>query len=282
MDNHVHSWPQASSSARFSFALEYYGSDAVLPAGHVHGPSISECFIVQYCTCGCGEFEVDGLVTKVKSDQCMIIFPGQVYIERADQDDPWGILWISLSGESIACFFERLGITPASPVITHCEQSLILSLMQDIIKTADSTGFQRELLLGKHILELFDEFSRRYTAQSNSHATLHAQDSYVNQAIYYLDMHYSQKALTVEALAQIIGLNRSYLYEIFKAKTGLSPQEYLTRLRINKACEFLLLPQATVTSVAYSVGYEPLIFSKAFKRITGMSPSEYRRKKLDQ
>ena len=74
-----------------------------------------------------------------------------------------------------------------------------------------------------------------------------------------------------------MGLNRSYLYEIFKEEMGMSPQEYLSRLRIAKACEYLELPQATVTSVALAVGYEPSVFSKALKKIMGINPGKFKK-----
>ena len=57
----------------------------------------------------------------------------------------------------------------------------------------------------------------------------------------------------------------------------MSMQDYLISYRMKKACDFLSLPQATISNVAYSVGYDPLTFSKIFKRTIGVSPTEYRK-----
>ena len=269
---------QARSAINFDLTLEYYGSDGRLPPGNVYGPVLDSVYLLQYCSMGRGVFEVDGITFALKSGDCMVTFPGQTHIERADERDPWALTWIALSGKSAASFFSKLDITPSNPLITHCEQSSIPLLLQEIVEAADTVGFQRDFLLGARLFEFFDECSRRQTAAAHPNMPVHARDSYVAQATYYLDMHYSRKNITIKSLAENIGLNRSYLYEIFKEKTGLSPQEYLTRLRVNKACEFLLLPQATVASVAYSIGYEPSVFSKAFKRVMGITPIEYKQK----
>jgi AraC-like DNA-binding protein len=91
-------------------------------------------------------------------------------------------------------------------------------------------------------------------------------------------MHFTENNISVEKVANDIGIDRSYFYEIFKESMGMSPKEYLTYLRIKKSKELLKMPNATVTNVAYSVGYEPSVFSKAFKSATGISPMIYMEK----
>lgn len=93
--------------------------------------------------------------------------------------------------------------------------------------------------------------------------------------IYYTTLVTEQ--VTIASLAKQLGLNRSYLYEIFKEIKGISPQEYLTQLRIRKACALLQIPGVSVTSAACSVGYEPSVFSKAFKRVMGINPAAYKK-----
>ena len=86
----------------------------------------------------------------------------------------------------------------------------------------------------------------------------------------------------MDSLAQLLGLNRSYLYRIFKEYMGISPQAYLMKIRIEHACNLLIMPQHSVTSIAYQVGYEPLSFTRAFKNATGITPQEYRKKNMEE
>ena len=64
---------------------------------------------------------------------------------------------------------------------------------------------------------------------------------------------------------------------LFHRQTGLSPQQYLTDIRINKARELLATTNYNVSEVADLTGYpNPLYFSRIFKKHTGVSPSRYK------
>ncbi len=268
----------SSSEISFDMTLDHCAANSPLPSGNVHGPVFSGFYLLQYCCSGYGEIEADGQIFRVNPGECIISFPGQIRIERADVKNPWTLSWLSINGNSVASFFSKLGITPQNPIIKHCEHSNIPIILEQIVEVANTVGPQRDFMLGAGLFNLFNEFSQRQAAKSNLLTHSPARDTYVAQASHFLDMNYSRTNITIKEVAETVGLNRSYLYEIFKEKLGISPQEYLTRLRINKAREFLLLPQTTVTSVSYSVGYEPSVFSKAFKRVTGMTPIEYKQK----
>ena len=103
------------------------------------------------------------------------------------------------------------------------------------------------------------------------------ESTYVNQALEYMEYNCNEK-LTIADVAAHIGLTRSYFYTIFKAHTHMSPQQYLTKLRITKACELLSYPNSTVTSVANALGYDTSVFYRHFKEIIGYSPSEYKQR----
>ena len=100
----------------------------------------------------------------------------------------------------------------------------------------------------------------------------------MEHALQYMQEHY-REAVRVKDVADFVGLNRSYLTNSFKKILGETPQEYLIRLRMEKAEELLKTTQEPVAEIAALVGYEdPLTFSKVFKRERGISPKEYRGK----
>lgn len=82
--------------------------------------------------------------------------------------------------------------------------------------------------------------------------------------------------LSVDGMAEELGVSRSYLMREFKKTTGRTVNQYLTALRIEKAKE--LLPLRTVTETAFEVGYNHAnYFSTVFKKQTGSTPLEYQR-----
>lgn len=76
------------------------------------------------------------------------------------------------------------------------------------------------------------------------------------------------------------GVSRSCLYRAFQAEFRCSPSDYLTRFRIQRACQLLCHSTLSVSAVAVSAGFaDPFYFSRAFRREVGCSPSAYRTQK---
>lgn len=101
-------------------------------------------------------------------------------------------------------------------------------------------------------------------------------DRQVEQAIRWFSLQYQQQ-LSIEELARQLGYHRAHLFHAFKVRTGLSPKQYLMKVRMDKAKQLLTGVALTVDQIASSVGFnDALYFSRQFRKITGMSPSEYR------
>jgi AraC-like DNA-binding protein len=83
---------------------------------------------------------------------------------------------------------------------------------------------------------------------------------------------------TVKGLARRAGMAKSSFSERFRDAVGRPPLQYLTDVRMQKACELLARSDMAVKSVAVTVGYESASsFSSAFKRRIGCGPAEYRK-----
>jgi YesN/AraC family two-component response regulator len=99
----------------------------------------------------------------------------------------------------------------------------------------------------------------------------------MRQMSRYIEENYN-KPIGMKRLAQKFGFVPSYLSKLFREYKGISPLDYITKLRIERAkvliCESDIL---LVRDVSRLVGYEdPLYFSKLFRKETGHSPSEYK------
>ena len=81
--------------------------------------------------------------------------------------------------------------------------------------------------------------------------------------------------VSISALAGELNLDRSYFSTLFRQQTGLSPQQYLLRCRMEHARELLCSHGFTPGEAALAVGYPDIFaFSRMFKRYYGFSPSE--------
>ncbi|GAB6991744.1 response regulator transcription factor [Paenibacillus pini] len=83
--------------------------------------------------------------------------------------------------------------------------------------------------------------------------------------------------LSLKQIAEQVHLHPVYLGKLFKAEEGISFNDYLLKIRMEKAKELLLYTDKKVYEIAQEVGYQELDwFYKKFKEYTGVSTSEYR------
>lgn len=92
----------------------------------------------------------------------------------------------------------------------------------------------------------------------------------------YIEVNYTRQ-ISLPELSAKFGYTASYINRIFKKEYGVSPLQYLTRLKISRAKEILQKsPDINIKSVAQSVGYDDArYFSRIFKSETGMTPSAW-------
>lgn len=91
----------------------------------------------------------------------------------------------------------------------------------------------------------------------------------------YIREHYDQPVQHSD-LEQIAGLSRNYIIVQFKRQFGLTPMQYLTWVRIQKARELALQTGLSISEIAGRVGYADVhTFGKMFKKKTGTSLSQF-------
>ena len=85
--------------------------------------------------------------------------------------------------------------------------------------------------------------------------------------------------ISIEAIAQKLGMSPRNFERRFRAATGSLPREYLQKLRIAEARRLLEDGARSIQDVAAASGYSDIQFFRAlFKRHTGVSPADYRRR----
>jgi two-component system response regulator YesN len=93
--------------------------------------------------------------------------------------------------------------------------------------------------------------------------------------IRFLHEHYAED-ITLDMIAEKVYLTRNYLSQIFKQATGENYNNYLTRIRMEKAKELMMTGNYKLYEISEMVGYKNnAYFSQLFKKYTGHNPSEF-------
>ena len=141
-------------------------------------------------------------------------------------------------------------------------------------KTKYSNLFIKADLL-KLLAVIASEYERGMSYEKN--ILLDKYHDAINQALAYLDEHFSEK-LYLEDVCKISLMSQSSFSYIFKQVTGLTFTEYLMNLRIAKAQEMLKTTELSALDVALACGFnDSTYFSRTFRKIAGATPTQYRK-----
>ncbi|MCD7806543.1 MAG: AraC family transcriptional regulator, partial [Lachnospiraceae bacterium] len=101
-------------------------------------------------------------------------------------------------------------------------------------------------------------------------------NDYLQKAVLYIKNNY-HKNITVQDIADYVGINRSYLYRLFMQEFSISPKNYIFDYRFHMATDLLSNTDMTVSAIALSCGFKDVsAFCSQFRKSTGFTPKQYR------
>lgn len=102
-------------------------------------------------------------------------------------------------------------------------------------------------------------------------------DEWVGQMTDYIDRCYDEP-ITLDRLAELYRGSPYHLHRVFKRIAGMTPVEYVQRIRVARAQERLADTEQAMSDIARAVGFGSVpYFITVFKQRVGTTPSEYRR-----
>lgn len=246
---------------------------------HSFGPAARNHYLFHFCLSGTGTLYAEnskGMTDtyQIKSGQGFMIFPHQICTYIADHEIPWEYAWIEFDGLRAKETVELAGLSPDQPIYKARYKDIMESMKQEmlyIVNHKDESPFH---LIG-HLYLFIDSFVRSATSgQINKGNSL--RDFYIKEAFSFIEQNF-QNDISIEEIASVCGLNRSYFGKIFRENTGKSPQDFLISYRMTKATELLKLTNLSVGDIGNAVGYpNQLHFSRSFKNTYGISPRQWR------
>jgi AraC family transcriptional regulator len=98
-----------------------------------------------------------------------------------------------------------------------------------------------------------------------------------NRVISYIDSNLGG-GIRLQDLARLVNLSASHFSRAFKSSVGVPPHRYITRRRIELACEMMRASDQALAQIAVVCGWsDQSHFCRAFRHVVGLSPHEWRR-----
>ena len=148
-----------------------------------------------------------------------------------------------------------------------------------------SKPFELDMLLAvmKSRLKNREQVRRRYLAsgslplpEENTFSLV--DENFLLKLNEVIQQNLSESTLDVKLLCHELAMSRASLYNKIKAITGISANEYINKLRMEKAIQLIRTSKLSFTEVAEQVGFaSPSYFSTAFKQYTGFTPTQFKR-----
>ncbi len=245
------------------------------PPRYGWGPGVRDHYLLHYLLSGKGYYVTGNRTFVLTAGDCFLAPPDVPIYYYADENDPWEYYWVGFAGPGVGLLLDKTPFTMEQPVFHPRAGEELCRTLLEIYKARGNDWSSAVRMAG--YLQVALGFLVEHTEQERRESL----EDYARQGALFLRQNYS-RPIRVEEAARRVGVSRSHLYRAFQRELGMSPSDYLTQFRMQRACQLLCHSDLSIGAVAASVGYEdPLYFSRAFKRETGRSPLAYRRQWQD-
>jgi len=139
-------------------------------------------------------------------------------------------------------------------------------------------------VLKSHLKQLINSrkilFKKYFNGIDFSENTTSLDQEFILNVLAYINNNINDNNLNVENLADELLLSRSKLYRKIKALTGLTANEFIRNIRLEKSKDFIENSEFSISEICYKVGFSsPSYFTKCFKLQFGLLPKEIRENK---
>lgn len=233
---------------------------------------------------------VDGAFTLINANCENLLSTGDIFImnpfssHELKAKTPALILSLQVSSAFFSSYYpqieqvefdDTLLLSAREPDICREIRRMLFELASAFFAKKDFAPLKCASLLNQMFFRLLSELKHHLTSEKEKKAFLE-KGKRMRKILHYIENHYTEKIL----LSHIAGqenLDLYYLSHFFKENFGVTFQEYVTKLRCEKARQLLLLTDYSLLDVSICSGFsDPKYFNKSFLTQYGCTPRAYR------
>lgn len=203
----------------------------------------------------------------ITAGSVVVFYPEKKYCYRNVSGKPILYYFIHYSGRDALEVTQSCGFVHSVPRQVGVREKLakhIEIISEECLRKDDGYSLRLSCELTALIVD-----AARYSVKSKANR--------LYTSIEYLTKNFTS-AIEIDELAAMEHLSPGRYRCVFDDLMGMSPKEYIIKLRLDRGMELLLCTDLSVGEISDIVGYsDPLYFSRLFKRKLGVSPAEYRK-----
>lgn len=230
-----------------------------------------EFFHAIYVMKGAGAIRIDGRPYQLQPRQFYLLAPGKKHAFWNDQAE-------KLITFEVKFEFSDSNFTAEMAILPEClnaGDTPVLSVLSNIRREFNGKRADSSELIALQMQEVFLYLQR--CANASGQKTVHGDSEDLAEVIEYLEKN-PDSGLSLQELAQIACLEKTYFLKKFKRITGLTPMIYLRNQKLKKAKDLLIYSDMNITQVSEALGFQSVhYFSRLFSKETGVSPSQYKK-----
>lgn len=221
----------------------------------------------------CGELNIKTNKNQfvLKNGQLIIFPPNTPFTYTNPNKSKIEYLWLNFSGTNAENLIKSVYLETGVPMGVSVPKYVFEAFETLYAEYNERTPFFDTAITYKlmHIMVLFGRARFNNNKGNVDIAALTTSLTYIND-------NFSEE-ISTEKLAEMEHLSTSHFRRLFKSKTGMTPTQYITTIRLKHAEMLLLKTDMNIKQIAETVGFDnQLYFSKVFSKHFGKSPKNFR------
>ena len=204
-----------------------------------------------------------------------LLFPGEWHSYHPTGPRGWKKYWIGFRGNNMDDRVRAGFLSPTKPIYhVGFSDSIVRLYRQAYDQAIEEAAYSQQVMAGIVNLLIGLMYSKERNLELKNRNQSHV-DLIIRARLRIREE--LESSLTIQQVAEDLGMSYSNFRKLFKEHTGLSPATYQQDLRLQRAKEMLTTTDMSIKEIAYRLNFEsPDYFSSKFKIKTGRKPSDLR------